>query len=200
MFKKIVMIAVTAIAGMIFTTGCTEESSPTKIVQSANHIKNFKDFESTASHYAADFKLKSAIGTSYSREKLRLISQQVTLLPSSKLEANAAAKAILMDTYDLTQEQLNNHAAAAPEAMDKLGDLLLEIGKGKRQLIEKRAESFKILHEATKGETSTVVAEYKEYSFNEKKEIVERGTYEITYTLKKIDNTWKITEAVETKK
>ena len=200
MFKKIVMIAFAAVASMMFTIGCTEESSPTKIVQSANHIKNFKDFESTASHYTADFKLKSAIGTSYSREKLRLISQQVTLLPSSKLEANAAAKAILMDTYDLTQEQLNNHAAAAPEAMDKLGDLLLEIGKGKRQLIEKRAESFKILHEATQGETSTVVAEYKEYTYNQENEIVEKATYEITYTLKKINSEWQITEAVETRK
>lgn len=199
MFKKIVMIAVTAIAGMIFTTGCLEES-PTQVVKQANHIQNFKIFNTTARHYAPDFNMHTVNGKIWSYQNLLFNSQQVTLLPQDKTAARAAAKTILMETYGLTLEQLSEHAAATPEALDKMSDLLLEIGKGKRQLIEKRAESFKILHEATQGETSTVVAEYKEYTYNQENEIVEKATYEITYTLKKINSEWQITEAVETRK
>lgn len=200
MFKKITKLALAAIASVFVTTACTDESTPTEIIQKANYIKHYKEFHKVMDHYSDDFVLRARNGVDYNQEKLRAISQRATLLPQDKVAARATIKTILMDTFEVTPEQLDAHYAKAPDTMLKMEELLIEISAGKAALAEKKANSFKILHEATKGETSTVIAEYKEFTYNSNKEIVESATVEVTFTLNEIDDEWKIVRAAETKK
>lgn len=200
MFKKITKLTLAAITSLFVTTACTDYSSPTDVVKKANYIQNYKNFSQVAHYYTQDFTLQARNGADYNQEKLRAISQRATMFPEDKTAARATVKTLLMDTFDLTPEQLETHYSKSPDAMLTMENLLLEIAQDKVVLSEKKASSFNVLKEATKGETSTVIAEYKEYAFNAEKEIVESVTIEVSFTLKKIENEWKIIKAIERKK
>ncbi|MBR2000214.1 MAG: hypothetical protein IJ992_06845, partial [Lentisphaeria bacterium] len=78
---------------------------------------------------------------------------------------------------------------------------LKEFQKGLRGCNLACAGTYKIIDEDIDGDTATVTAEYQGYNISEDytvKRVVAK--HRIVYTLKKIDNEWKITSAADTVK
>ena len=99
------------------------------------------------------------------------------------------------------EEIIANWDNIPAEEKESMNSVIKQMAKVFREGSKKVKKSFKVIKEEVNGDTATVTAKYTDFNPDEKTgELKEDGKIEIVYTLKKIDNTWKISKVVESKK
>lgn len=209
MFKKLTTLAVAAVAGIMLLTGCGPKESPTEVVQKADFYQNYKNFESVEHYYTADFVEKDG-STSYNLSELKVMCKFLKCMTSTNFSFEEFF-ALIKDNKNIAES-----LEIPTEEIDEIGQLLSmmsaeqkqqlnaefqqEFIKPTQEAIQKTAASFKVIEEKVDGDTATVTAEADSYDVNDEGKVFKDGKIKIVYTLKKIDNEWKITKAVETEK
>lgn len=227
MFKKIVMFAVTAAAGIMLLTGCSEKTTeknqeqqtqklnpgtPTQVVEKVNTISILEDYNSLKDNLTDDVVWKDAQGKQHDKDDIKAMSKflkffekdDLTYLEFAKLLTNKdLQKALDSDDADIeeNEEIIANWDNIPAETKELMNSGIKQLAKVIREESKKEKKSFMVIKEEVNGNTATVTAEYTDFNPDEKTgEFKEDGKIEIVYTLKKIDNTWKISKVVEDKK
>lgn len=213
MFKKLTTLAVAAVAGIMLLAGCAPKESPTEVVQKANFYQNHKNFESVKHYYTADFVGKETDEgktIEYNFDELKSLCEIVTCMTSPDFSLEKFF-ALIKDNKKIVAKM-----ESSTEEIDQMSQLLSMMSAEKKQqlnaefqqefikptqeAIQKTAASFKVIEEKVDGDTATVTAEADSYDVNDEGKVFKDGKIKIVYTLKKIDNEWKITKTVETEK
>ena len=214
MLKKLAFFVLAAMAGIMFITGCTKES-PKEVVSKANMMQNH-DFEAIKGYYTEDFTM--TIEESLT-DTVRLFdlptlegimkfihTENLKIIDFGKLMANNKGFCdIIGVSQDEAKQMLKQYELLSEEKKALLEEQhsakLKELQKGFKGCNSACAGTYKIIDEDIHGDTATVTAEYQGYNISNDftvKKVVAK--HQIVYTLKKIDNEWKITSAVDTVK
>ena len=212
MFKKIVMFAVTAAAGIMLLTGCSPKETPTQVVEKVNTISIFEDYDSLKDNLTDDVVWKDEQGKKHDKDDIKAMSKflkffekdDLTFLEFAKLTQDKnVQKALDFNDADIeeNEEIIANWDNIPAEEKESMNSVIKQMAKVFREGSKKVKKSFKVIKEEVNGDTATVTAKYTDFNPDEKTgELKEDGKIEIVYTLKKIDNTWKISKVVESKK
>ena len=220
MLKKLAFFVLAAMAGIMFITGCTKES-PKEVVSKANMMQNH-DFEAIKGYYTEDFmaSVEESLTNTVCLFDLPTLEGIMKFIHAHNLKAIDFYKIMANnkvlaefyggrgDYYDAKQilkkyEHWSEEEKALLEEQQR-EDIreFQEVFKGCRFAC---AGTYKIIDEDIDGDTATVTAEYQGYNISVDDDTVKKvkkvvAKHRIVYTLKKIDNEWKITKAVDTVK
>lgn len=214
MLKKLVFFVLTAIAGIMFITGCAKES-PEEVVSKANMMQNH-DFDAIKGYYTEDFTM--TIEESLT-DTVRLFdlptlegimkfihTENLKTIDFVKLVANNKGFCDIIGlSQDEAKQKLKEYELLSEEKKALLEEQysarLKELQKGFKGCNLACSGTYKIIDEDINGDTATVTAEYQGYTISHDytvKKVVAK--HRIVYTLRKINNEWKITRAVDTVK
>ncbi len=227
MFKKIAMFAVTAAAGIMLLTGCSEKTpeknqeqqtqklnpgTPVQVVEEVNTVSIIENYDALKDYLVDDIVWKDAQGKQHDKDALELMSKVTqfskkdnpTFLEFAKLVQNKDLQKAMggndSDT-EVFREMIANWDNIPAETKAQLNNGAKQLAKVIREGFEKEKKSFKVIKEEVDGDTATVTAERTNFKLNKKTgKFEEKGKIEVVFTLKKIDNTWKISKVMESKK
>lgn len=227
MFKKIVMFAVTAAAGVMLLTGCSEKTpeknqeqqtqklnpgTPVQVVEKVNTVSIIEDYDALKDYLVDDIVWKDAQGKQHDKDDIKAMSKFMKFCEKDDLTYLEFAK--LVQNKDLQKAMGGNDSDTEvfrkiiadwdnipAETKAQLNNAIKQMAKVFREGSKKVKKSFMIIKEEVNGNTATVTAERIDFELNKKTgKFEEKGKIEIVFTLKKIDNTWKISKVMESKK